>query len=537
GGPGGFSEAGRSGGPGAFNEPGGPGGLGAFNEPGRSGGPGGFNEPSGPGGPGAFDEPGRPGAPAGPGAIGGPAGTGGPGGPAGTANSAGPGGPGGTGKPGGPGGSGAPSGPGGPGLLGGAPGAAAPTGHGAAGHGPGGGMSDDTAILTPQKPAPEPPDGQGYGPRHDNVSGHTVTSGIPVVPPGAASPFGPGAPGDGPAPHTAPKLPEPVSPPPASSSKAPKKKGRNKLVLLAAGVVVLAGGVYGAGLLMNRTDVPKGTTVLGVDIGGTTRDGAVKKLDDAFDDRVGKPLKLSVDGRTVSLDPDNAGLQFDMDATADSAAKSDYNPVSVIGSLFGNHRVVAPDMPIDEEKLHAALESAAGGAGSVTEGTIKFKPGKAVPVYGKAGKGIDLARSTAAVEEAYRAQVETGSATPVTVPTTTQQPKISNAEVDQMMNKFAKPAMSGIVTVEAGGVEVKFSPQNSLWKFLGVKPVGNKLVEYYDKAALKELYGGAYDDVLITRGNGKKTPVTPDDVIVAMRPALLGKTAADRVGVIETDPN
>ncbi|MEU2266323.1 hypothetical protein ABZ568_07770, partial [Streptomyces olindensis] len=413
-------------------------------------------------------------------------------------------------------------------------------GRGAAGHGaagPGGGMSDDTAILTPQKPAPEPPDGQGYAPRHDNVSGHTVTSGIPVVPPGTASPFGPGAPGDGPVPHTAPKLPEPVSPPPVSSAKAPKKKGRNKLVLLAAGVVVLAGGVYGAGLLMNRTDVPKGTTVLGVDIGGGTRDDAVKKLDEAFDGRVGKELKLSVGGKTVALDPDNAGLQFDMDATADAAAKSDYNPVSVIGSLFGNHRVVTPVMPVDEEKLHASLESAAGGAGSVTEGTIKFEPGKAVAVYGKAGKGIDLDKSTAAVEEAYRAQVETGTATTVDVPTTTQQPKISNAEVDRMMNTFAKPAMSGIVTVEAGGVEVKFSPQNSLWKFLAVKPVGNKLVEYYDKPALKELYGGAWDSVLITRGNGKKTPVTPDDVIGAMRQALLGKTAADRVAVIETNPS
>ncbi|GGW37329.1 hypothetical protein AB0E64_06340 [Streptomyces caelestis] len=546
GGPGGFSGPGGPGGPGTFNELGGPGGPGAFNEPGGSGGfgepggPGAFDEPGRPGAPGPFNapgRPGRPGAPAGPGAIGGPAGRGGPGGPAGTANPGGPGRPAGVGNPGGPGGPGAPAGPGGPGPLGGAPGAAAPTGHGAAGHGPGGGMSDDTAILTPQKPAPEPPDGQGYGPRHDNVSGHTVTSGIPVVPPGAASSFNPGAPGDGPVPHTAPKLPEPVSPPPASSSKAPKKKGRNKLVLLAVGVVVIAGGVYGAGLLMNRTDVPKGTTVLGVDIGGTTRDGAVRKLDDAFDDRVGKPLKLSVDGKTVSLDPDNAGLQFDMDATADAAAKSDYNPVSVIGSLFGNHRVVTPDMPIDEEKLHVALESAAGGAGSVTEGTIKFKPGKAVPVYGKAGKGIDLAKSTAAVEEAYRAQVETGSATPVSVPTTTQQPKISNAEVDRMMNTFAKPAMSGIVTVEAGGVEVKFSPQNSLWRFLAVKPVGNKLVEYYDRAALKELYGGAWDSVLVTRGNGKKTPVTPDDVIGAMRKALLGKTAADRVGVIDTNPS
>ncbi|MFI8830254.1 hypothetical protein ACIGPN_04390, partial [Streptomyces afghaniensis] len=537
GGPGAFNEPGRSGEPGGFSEPGGPGGPGSFNDPGRAGGPGSFNEPGRPGGPGAFDEPGRPGtsggpgapgafndpgrpggpgAPAGPGAIGGPAGTGGPGGPAGTA------------KPGGPGGPG-PGGPGGPGT-------AAPAGHGAAGHGPGGGMSDDTAILTPQKPAPEPPDGQGYAARHDNVSGHTVTSGIPVVPPGAASSFGPGAPGDAPVPHTAPKLPEPVSPPPASSSKAPKKKGRNKLVLLAAGLVVVAGGVYGAGLLMNRTDVPKGTSVLGVDIGGTTRDGAVKKLDDAFDGRVGKPLKLSVGGKTVSLDPDKAGLQFDMDATADAAAKSDYNPISVIGSLFGNHRVVTPVMPIDEEKLHASLEAAAGGSGASTDGTIKFEGGKAVPVYGKTGKGIDVAKSTAAVEEAYRTQVETGTPGTVNLPTTTRQPTVSNAEVDRMLKEFAQPAMSDLATVRTDAAHsIDFGPV-SLPKILGFKAVDGKLVETYNLKALQEAYGKTFEGVQIEGASGKRD-VTPQDVVTALRKALRGKTPAERVGVIDTKPN
>ncbi|PTM91288.1 hypothetical protein [Streptomyces sp. VMFN-G11Ma] len=426
-----------------------------------------------------------------------------------------------------PPGNGGPGGPGGPGGMGG------PNG---AGLGPGGGLSDDTAILTPQKPAPEP-GAQGY-PAPDNISGHTVTSGIPVVTPGTNSPFGPGGTGEAPVPHTPPRLPEPVAQNvPSSSSKKKQKKGSNKLVLLGTGVVVVAALAYGAGLLMNHSDVPKGTTVLGVDIGGGTRDDAVKKLDEAFGGNVNKPLKLSVGGKTVTLKPDQAGLQLDEQATVGAAAKSDYNPVSVIGSLFGNHRVVDPVMPVDEEKLTAALKStsASGGSGSMTEGTIQFKSGKAVAVYGKAGKGIDVAKSTEAVESAYRTQVQTGSAPAVAVPTTTQKPTVSDAEVDRMMNEFAKPAMSGIVTIEAGGVQVKFSPQNSLWKFLGVRAVDGKLVEHYDTTALKNLYGGAWDGVLITRGNGKKTPVTPQDVISAMRKPLLGKTPADRVGVIETN--
>ncbi|MFI5568691.1 hypothetical protein ACIA6T_15350 [Streptomyces sp. NPDC051740] len=454
-------------------------------------------------------------------------------------------------------GSGAPAAPGGPGLpaLPVRPGAqsgqagqgaparpgaqgsqGAPAGFADQGGGPGtpgGGLSDDTAILTPQRPAQ--PGTPGYGPRHDNVSGHTVTSGIPVVPPDADF-NATGAPAGGPRTHTPPKLPEPVSTPPASSSKPAKKKGRNKLVLLCGCVVFLGGVAYGAGLLMNRSDVPKGTTVLGVDIGGGTRDEAVKKLDAALDDRLNQPLKLSVDGKTVELEPDNAGLQFDTDATVGGAAGSDYNPVNVIGSLIGNERVVEPVMPVDEEKLHAALEDAAGGSGSVTEGSIEFESGKAVPVYPKGGQGIDVAKATDVVTEAYRTQVETGKSATVNVPTAAQQPKVTKAEVDRMMKEFAEPAMSANVIVQTDAAHsVPMSPENSLWKFLGVQAVNGKLAEKPDLKALEELYGQAFDDVLITRGNGKKTPVTPQDVYGALRLALTSKT--DRVAVIETNPS
>ncbi|MEU7058463.1 hypothetical protein [Streptomyces sp. NPDC046197] len=463
-------------------------------------------------------------------------GYGGQGGPSGPSGFNGP------GAHGGPGGPQGPAGPTGGPVTGDGP--LLPPVGGAAASGPGGapgaptarpgGMSDDTAVLTPQQPAPEPGT-PGYGARPDNISGHTVTSGIPVIPSGTNSPFGAGAGTDGPVPHTPPKLPEPTPKSGTAAARAPKKKkGRGKLPLLGGGVIIVAGVAYGAGLLMNHSDVPKGTTVLGVDIGGGTRDDAVKKLDDAFGGRVNAPLKLSVEGRTVTLKPNQAGLQFDTQQTASAAAKSDYNPISVIGSLFGNHRAVDPVMPTDEEKLQVALQNVPGG-GSTSDGTIKFQPGKAVAVYGRTGKGIDVAQSVKTVQQAYRTEVETGTAGPVSLPTTTRQPTVSNAEVDRMMKTFAEPAMSGKVTVKtADGLHsVAFSPQKSLWKFLGVKAIDGKLVEYYNQAALKELYGSTFDGVLLTRGTGQKTAVTVTDVIDALRTAL--KSTTNRVGVIGAD--
>ncbi|MEV6999881.1 hypothetical protein AB0N62_19615 [Streptomyces sp. NPDC093982] len=482
--------------------------------PGGRGGPAGPGISAGPGGAGISAGPGRPGGPSGPGGPG--SGRGGPSGPGGPPGPAGPGGP------GGPAGPGISAGPGGPGAASHVP-----------GRGPGGGMSDDTAILTPQKPAPEPGN-PNYGVA-DNVSGHTVTSGIPVVPAGAQSgPFGPGG-ADAPGPHTPPKLPEPA-PAETQSSRAPKKKGRSKLALIGGGVIVLAGGVYGAGLLMAHSDVPKGTSVLGVDIGGGTRDEALKKLNDAFDKQVNKPLKLSVGGKTVTLEPDKAGLQFDMQQTVSAAATSDYNPVSVIGSLFGNHRVVDPVMPTDEEKLQAALQDVSGGSGSVTEGTINFESGKAVAVYGKAGKGIDVAKSTAAVQEAYRTQVETGASSAVPVATTTQQPTVANAEVDRFMKEFAEPAMANKVTIQTDAAHSIQFGSLSLPKILGAKAVDGKLVDTYDLKALKAAYGATFDGVQINGASGKRD-VLPQDVASALRKALRAKTAAERTVTIDTNPS
>ncbi|MDQ8702309.1 hypothetical protein RCO28_07350 [Streptomyces sp. LHD-70] len=544
-----FSESGEGpgrgpGGPGGHGAPGGPGGSGGQARPGGpSGGPGG----RGPGG-GGGGAPGPGGAPG----IGGAPGDQGTDNPLARSSLFGPG-PGGSTAPGRPG----PSGPAGP---------SGPTGGPATGDGPvlpaafqksagaGNGISagpsgpaapaaaDDTAVLTPQSGDGPPPGG-----RH--VSGDTLTSGIPVVPSGPQAE--PGFPGPS-APqsrHTPPVLPDPPAPrgrhsggdhgesdayadEPTSAAPENARKGRNKLVLIGAGVVVLGGLAYGAGLLMNHSDVPKGTTVLGVDIGGGTRDEAVQKLDAAIAKRADLSLQLAVDGDKATLKPSQAGLTVDTQETVRQAAGSDYNPVSVIGSLFGAERVVDPVMPTDEEKLRDALERVAGTSGSAAEATIKFLPGKAVPSYGKSGKQLNPEGSVAAVEAAYRTQVETGSTEPVQLPVSAADPNVPKAEVDRMMKEFATPAMSGLITVRTDAAHtVSFSPEKSIYKFVSVVPSEDRtrLVPYYDREALKELYGGAFDDVQLTMADGSKKPVTPALVAQAVNRALVGKTPAERI--------
>ncbi|OKI09672.1 hypothetical protein A6A06_03150 [Streptomyces sp. CB02923] len=426
------------------------------------------------------------------------------------------------------------------------------------------GMSDDTAVLTPQPPAPPAgpgsgigvtggiaggvpaggnggapagpgsgfpggapagpgsgfpgggPTGPGQSGGGDQLSSDTLVGGIPTVPAdavpkkaAAAFPPGPGAGQDAPAPPRA-KIPEPIN---------PKKKGRNKVVLLGVAVVVLAGVAYGAGLLLDHADVPNGTTALGVDIGGATKEEAVKKLDAAVGKFRTEPLKLTVDGQEQTLVPAKAGLNIDTQATVRDASGRDYNPVSVISSLFGGTRTAEPAMITDDEKLDIALKAVAGPAGSAKDGGITFENGKAVPHYGAPYKAVDVKASKSKIEKAYLDRAATGKNTPVVLAAVEQQPKADKAEVDRAMKEMAEPAVSGWVYLSAGGVEVPFS-QRSIGELLTftVAPDG-KLQPVINLAKLEDKYGHAFDNVTIDGGAGK-VKMTPTHAAAAMQQAL-----------------
>ncbi|MFJ8016437.1 peptidoglycan binding domain-containing protein [Streptomyces sp. NPDC096339] len=403
--------------------------------------------------------------------------------------------------------------------------------------------------LVPGAPGPDAPGGgstqplpafraeQGAGP-----AGPTAGPGLGSGPGGADAPRWPGPGLDTPPPSTArvpapgPAAPRPA-PAPAQAKTAPaaKKKGRSKTVLIGGGVFVLFGVAYGAGLLLNHSDVPKGTTVLNVDISGS-RDEAVAKLQTAFGTRAAAPLQVSVGGKQVELKPDKAGLSLDAQTTVRNAAGNDYNPITVIGSLLGNERVADPVMPVDEEKLQVALQELAGTAGSATEATIKFDTGKAVAVPGKAGTTLDVDASVPVVAKAFRDMVETGKSVPPELPVTNKEPTVAQAEIDRAMKEFAEPAMSANAIVKIGGKSIAFGAK-SLPKIISMNAVDGHLVEKYDLDALKATYGNTWDGVLITRGTGDKTPVTPQDVAGALTKALRGKTTAERTVVVDTNPS
>jgi hypothetical protein len=342
----------------------------------------------------------------------------------------------------------------------------------------------------------------GFPGDRDRLSGDTVVSGIPAVPPAGPPVTKPAQPGEMPAP-----------------------KGRSKVILAGVALLVVAGFAYGAGLLMDHADVPAGTTVLGIDVGGKSRSDAVAALDSVLGDRETAPLTVTVGKTEEKIKPSSAGLDVDIDATVSSVAHRDYNPVTVIGSLFGGTRQAEPTMVTDEEKLRARLNTLSdqlNTGSTATDGMVKFENGKAVAVPGSAHQAINVDASLAKVTAAYRTRLETGSSTAVPLSVTTVQPKVTQAKLDAAVNGFGKTSMSGLVTFKnSSGVSlISFGPQKSLPKFLTMVAVNGELTPHIDLTVLKGLYGHAFDGILLQRGDGSKTAVTPQDVASAMLPAL-----------------
>ncbi|MFE0762958.1 peptidoglycan binding domain-containing protein [Streptomyces smyrnaeus] len=417
--------------------------------------------------------------------------------------------------------------------------------HGVPGAGPGGTPPSGTPMVPgagaadrPGTPTTGPGAGTGASPfaaggaepsggpgSEARLSSDTMVSGVPQTG-GPGEPGGPGVPPPGPS-SPAPGAGAPGAPSAQSGTKAAKpakKGGRSKLVLVGAGVVGVLGVAYGTGLLLDHADVPKGTTVLGVEIGGLSKHEAVNKLDAELGDRTKEPFKIETSGGRTELKPSVAGVALDTEATVRSAAGRDYNPVSVIGSLMGRTREAEPTIKVDEAKVRAALKPvlAKAEAKSPSEGMVKFTGGKAVAVEGSPHKVVDVDKAPAALKKAFVQRAVSGKNEPVELPGPVRKPKVTEAELDKAVNGFGRTAMSGWVYLKAGDVKVPYS-QKTIGKFLTMQASANgKLQPVIDTAKLKETYGSAFDNVVVD-GGARTVKMTPKHAAAAMVEALRKK--------------
>lgn len=232
--------------------------------------------------------------------------------------------------------------------------------------------------------------------------------------------------------------------------------GGKVVLLVLGGLLLLAGGAYAAAYLAAGDKVPRGTTVEGVEIGGMTPDDAEQALRDGLADRVERPVPVSVDGRTATLSPTEAGLEVDYAATvAESGGGKSWAPGRLWNYWTGGGEQGA-EVTVDDAAFEAALDGLADEVGTApTDGAVRFRGGEIKVTDPAPGTGFDADEARAGVLASYLSEDDEV----VELDATVVQPEIDEAAVQEALDTFANPAMSAPVTLVFGDSPVQLRPQ------------------------------------------------------------------------------
>ncbi|HEY6738489.1 MAG TPA: VanW family protein [Actinopolymorphaceae bacterium] len=324
----------------------------------------------------------------------------------------------------------------------------------------------------------------------------------------------------------------------------PGNRRRAIVLFVVLGVLTALVAAYLVMVFTLGGKVPSGTTVAGVDIGGLGRTEASRKLQAELGDRADGPIEVRAGDESFELEPAEAGLSFDAEATVDAAyVEKTFDPVTLVG-LLGGGEPVAPVVDSDDKALSAAVKKLAKQIDrEPREGTITFAKGIAKATMPEVGFEL---RQDRAVETLRTGFMTTDGA--IELPTAETSPAVDRAGVEKAMTSFAEPAMSGPVTLRIGEESVQASVAQIGGALTmkpgddgGLAPVldGKKLVKALGKRLDAVL--GAPKDARIEMSGGKPRvvpgkvghTVEPDKLAAAVIPALT-KTGDERVAAVST---
>ncbi|WP_307812803.1 VanW family protein [Micromonospora coerulea] len=312
--------------------------------------------------------------------------------------------------------------------------------------------------------------------------------------------------------------------PPVAGRPGGGSRFRRGRLLLAGGVAaaVLA-GVAGAGAYAYAGDVPRGTTVLGAELGGRSRAEAARELRVALERRAAElsaPVRVTVGETASEIKPADVGLAVDVDATVAAAAAADAHPVSrLVGS-----RTVDPVVTVDVDRLDAALRAVVGSQGrEMTLPTIIFTGTTPKPVYPKPSLTLDPARSAEVVKAAWLDRQA------ATVPLVEKHPATTREEVDRLVDELAKPAVAAPVTLTTDKGSVTIPPTAIARSLRFSADEAGKLVPRVDVKRLRTALGDRLTKIEVAPKDAGLTIAGGKPKVVPGRPGQqLDATALSR---------
>ena len=237
----------------------------------------------------------------------------------------------------------------------------------------------------------------------------------------------------------------PLPPEPTDPSTTGKRAG--VIAALVGGALLLVvGAVYLAGYLMAGDKLPKDAEIAGVAVGGLSTRAATDKLQAELGPRATAPITVTAGSQQAEVSPTEAGLGIDYAASVELAGGGrSLDPRHIWRVLTGGTQtdaVVTTDQPALDASV-AALAKTVNR--EPKDAKLSFDGAEVVQTKGKDGVALNVDDASSAIEDAYLS-----SGGPVELPAEVTEPEITTAEVAALATSYAKPAVSGPVTLKAG---------------------------------------------------------------------------------------
>jgi vancomycin resistance protein YoaR len=294
-------------------------------------------------------------------------------------------------------------------------------------------------------------------------------------------------------------------------------EGRRTAARLILSLLVL-GAVYAGLATFVGRQVAANTRVDGVSIGGMSPHQASVTLNRALAAKASRPVTLRTPSRSVLLDPTTAGLGLDVDATVAGQTGFSLAPADVWRHLTGGE-----DLPlrisVDDARLTAALRHAATTVNTpVREGSVSLAGGIVHTVPSQPGRTLEVARTARAVAAAWPRQPEINAVVGAVEPT------LTDAEIRRAVAAFARPAVSGPLTVKVGSLPIVLTPAKFA-SAVSLRPTPQgRLVPTVDGAKVIALLRAAAPGV-------EKRPVDATVTLVGGRPTVVPAVVGTRYDV------
>ena len=291
-----------------------------------------------------------------------------------------------------------------------------------------------------------------------------------------------------------------------------------RVALMGAGVVAVIVIFVVLGFATMGSGIPRGTTVLGVSIGGLSQSEATAALEKEFASREKVTITVSSGRKTFPISPADAGLSFDAAATVAQASDRTWNPFALVSQFFTN-RTLDPVVVVDQAALSTEVDSFATVVDRpFIEPTIDMKALTPITVKGQTGKEIKREAASAAITQAFATGEDA-----VQMTTVETQPTVSD-EALVAAKQVASQAVSAPVFIHVGTLKAKVGVR-AIARSLSFDAQNGALVPVLDGAILHAAVAPKLESVETPGRDASFASVSGKTIIV---PSKVGKGVSDQ---------